>query len=129
MIIKIKNMTLATLYIILFFVMCMPAVLSCATVQHQVSSPKIKHTSVPVESFAFIEITKDVKPAGCAPQKKIKECEEFAKGLPIVSTKSTGSGILMSHKNRHFVWHLRRSCKPRHRYIRGSSCSHKRQRP
>ena len=112
MLIKLKKMTVATLQIILVSIVCIPAVLSCATVNNQVTSPIKKHTKVPVESFAFIEIKKEIKPSGCSPQEKIEECKKFVEELPIVSTKSTGSGILMSHKGKKFVITAAHVCLP-----------------
>lgn len=65
----------------------------------QVKYPKAIHSKVPIDSFIQVTVLHHVKPDKCLPQKKMQECNSFIAGLPMVSNRSTGSGVLISHNN------------------------------
>ncbi len=99
----LKKTIIGILNLGLLFAIILPSIISCKTTHAQIKSPKVYHSKIPIESFAFITIIKDIEPTGCKKQKKLEECKKLLEKLPIVSSRSTGSGMLMAHNGKRFV--------------------------
>ncbi len=100
----LKKMLTGVASLALMTILLLPSLISCKTASHQIKKPKIHHIKLPIDSFAHIMIVKEITPVACKPsQKNIKDCQKLIKKLPVVTSRSTGSGMLMSHNNKRFV--------------------------
>ena len=108
---KIRNYFQRLICVFASVALLIPAITSChssyARNKSIVSAPK----KIPHMAFVFVTVRSEIKPVGCSPKEKKKDCQEFISKLPTVNTGSVGSGIIVEHENLYGVLTAAHVCK------------------
>ena len=73
---------------------------SCVSLKSHLKYTHRTKSVVPIDAFAYVEVSQVAKPSKCQPSEKFEECKKIINHLPPHSRMGTGSGLLVWTKNK-----------------------------